>query len=98
MTPYKDRSRPSLAATVIIIPAFNEGEVIGSVIEGIRAHCEFPIFVIDDASTDDTIARAMQAGATVIPLAVQLGALGGDADGYALRSKIWIPGSCFHGC
>lgn len=87
MTPYKDRSRPSLAATVIIIPAFNEGEVIGSVIEAIRAHCEFPIFVIDDASTDDTIARAMQAGATVIPLAVQLGAWGAMQTGLRLANR-----------
>lgn len=73
--------------TVILIPAFNEGDIIASVILNIRASCNYPVVVIDDASTDDTIAVAREAGATVIPLAIQLGAWGATQTGlrYALR-------------
>ncbi|MEP4149545.1 MAG: glycosyltransferase family 2 protein [Halioglobus sp.] len=81
---YKGLSRP---ATVILIPAFNEGDIIAEVIRGIRAACDFPILVIDDASTDDTITKAQDAGAVVIPLPAQLGAWGATQTGlrYALR-------------
>ncbi|MBI3162276.1 MAG: glycosyltransferase family 2 protein [Chloroflexi bacterium] len=55
----------------VIIPAFNEGGVIGGVIERIRAvantldkHNE--IIVIDDGSTDNTAQHARDAGARVI--------------------------------
>jgi hypothetical protein len=87
MTPNKEESRLSLPATVIIIPAFNEAQVIGSVIEEIRGYCDFPIFVIDDASTDDTVAEAMHAGARVVPLAVQLGAWGAMQTGLRLARR-----------
>jgi glycosyltransferase involved in cell wall biosynthesis len=87
MMPDRDEGRLSLPATVIIIPAFNEGQVIGSVIKEIRGHCDFPIFVIDDASTDDTVAQARQAGATVVPLAVQLGAWGAMQTGLRLARR-----------
>ena len=77
----------SPATTVILIPAFNEGEIIAEVIAEIGEACDFPILVIDDASTDDTINKAQQAGATVISLAAQLGAWGATQTGlrYALR-------------
>ena len=74
-------------ATVILIPAFNEGDVIAEVIGEIRAACDFPVLVIDDASSDDTVAKARQAGARLITLPVQLGAWGATQTGirYALR-------------
>jgi len=87
MMPDREEGRLSLPATVIIIPAFNEGQVIGSVITEIRGHCDFPIFVIDDASTDDTVALARQAGATVVPLAAQLGAWGAMQTGLRLARR-----------
>ena len=76
-----------LSNAVILIPAFNEGEVIAEVIKDIRQHCDYPIIVIDDASTDDTVAKSQNAGAAVIPLAIQLGAWGATQTGmhYALR-------------
>jgi glycosyltransferase involved in cell wall biosynthesis len=82
-----NENRLSMPATVILIPAFNEGDIIGEVIAEIRQACDFPILVIDDASTDDTIVISRQAGATVIPLAAQLGAWGATQTGmrYALR-------------
>lgn len=72
---------------IVVIPAHNEAEDIGTVIGKLQRHCSFPIVVIDDASADDTIAVARSAGATVIPLAVQLGAWGATQAGlrYALR-------------
>lgn len=85
-------SEPSTAAPLarisIVIPAFNEAAIIGSVLREIRSKCPYEIFVVDDASTDDTIAVAEAAGAIVVPLASQLGAWGATQTGlrYALRS------------
>jgi glycosyltransferase involved in cell wall biosynthesis len=72
---------------VIILPAFNEGAVIGQVIRELRDTCDYAVVVVDDASTDDTIDEAVDAGATVLPLCSQLGAWGATQTGlrYALR-------------
>ena len=87
MTPCDVHKSRGLPHTVILIPAFNEGDVIADVVAEVRATCDFPVIVIDDASSDDTIARAKQAGAEVIPLPAQLGAWGATQTGlrYALR-------------
>ena len=55
----------------VIIPAFNEGIVIGNVIKNIRAVVNkldknHEIIVIDDGSADNTAQSARDAGATVI--------------------------------
>lgn len=80
-------TRPAQVPVVILIPAFNEGEIIADVISEIRQACPHPVIVIDDASTDNTIVQAQQAGATVIPLPAQLGAWGATQTGlrYARR-------------
>jgi glycosyltransferase involved in cell wall biosynthesis len=80
-------SGEALHSTLVLMPAFNEGPVIGSVIREVQEACACPVVVIDDASTDDTIARAEAAGATVVPLPAQLGAWGATQTGlrYALR-------------
>ena len=82
-------SRSPLADTIILLPAFNEAEVIGDVIGEIRDVCDCLILVIDDASTDNTVTVAESAGAIVIPLAVQLGAWGAIQTGlrYALQNN-----------
>ena len=79
--------RFTLPDTIIVMPAFNEGQVIGSVIREIRELCDLPVLVVDDASADDTVFMAESAGATVITLPVQLGAWGATQTGlrYALR-------------
>lgn len=79
------KSSPRIA---IVIPAYNEGDIVGRVVRDIRAICPYDIFIVDDASTDDTIDAAEQAGAIVIPLAAQLGAWGATQTGlrYALRN------------
>lgn len=51
----------------ILVPAYNEAEAIGSVVdELIRAAPWHEVLVIDDGSTDDTAAHAAAAGAKVI--------------------------------
>ncbi|ODS53614.1 MAG: glycosyl transferase [Acidobacteria bacterium SCN 69-37] len=51
----------------VVIPAMNEAGAIASVVSGLRAAATWhEILVIDDGSTDDTGARAADAGARVI--------------------------------
>ena len=47
-----------------VIPAYQEGPRIGAVVATARAH--LPVLVVDDGSSDETAARAEDAGATVI--------------------------------
>lgn len=94
MTPELDKNTKNSAADlslprcVVIIPAYNESQDIAYVIGEIQKHSNFPIVVVDDASSDDTILKARQAGALVVPLAVQLGAWGATQTGlrYALKN------------
>ncbi|MFK8047892.1 MAG: glycosyltransferase family 2 protein [Halioglobus sp.] len=81
------KNRISLPGAVLLIPAFNEAEVIADVLAEIFHNSDLAVIVIDDASTDNTAALARSAGATVIPLPVQLGAWGAVQTGmrYALR-------------
>lgn len=71
----------SLPNCLVIIPAHNEAKDIAFVISEIKRYSNFPIVVIDDASTDNTIEKARQAGAVVVPLALQLGAWGATQTG-----------------
>jgi glycosyltransferase involved in cell wall biosynthesis len=55
----------------VIVPAYNEEQIIGKVLDRIRAAMNqagdpFEILVIDDGSTDQTAARADETGARVI--------------------------------
>ncbi len=69
-------NRLSLPSCLVIIPAHNEAEDVSTVIRAVQKYSDFPVVVVDDASTDNTKSRARQAGARVIPLTVQLGAWG----------------------
>ena len=94
MTTISEQASPvtpslSLPPCAVIIPAHNEAADIGYVIGEINKYTNFPVVVIDDASSDNTIQTARQAGAVVIPLAVQLGAWGATQAGlrYALKNN-----------
>lgn len=78
----------SLPRCIVIIPAYNEARDIAFVIGEIGKHSNFPVVVVDDASTDDTIVQARGAGAVVVPLALQIGAWGATQAGlrYALKN------------
>ena len=65
-----------LESCVVIMPAHHEADDVGRVIRAIRSQCDYPVVVVDDASTDETAAVAREAGAIVIPLVYQLGAWG----------------------
>jgi glycosyltransferase involved in cell wall biosynthesis len=55
------------AATSVVIPAFNEGASIASVLHDLRRVAAWhELLVVDDGSTDDTAAAAIDAGARVI--------------------------------
>lgn len=71
---------------LVIIPAMNEEKTIGQVIQGVLAK-GFNVLVIDDGSTDNTISIARNYGATVIPLAFNIGAWNATQAGirYALK-------------
>lgn len=51
----------------VIIPAYNEQNSIGSVIEAIPKNLTRDIIVVDNNSTDETSINARNAGATVLP-------------------------------
>src|SRR5919204_1622665 len=76
---------PRLAALrrLAIIPAYNEAEVIASVIDEIRnVDSEFEVVVVDDGSTDGTAQIAEQAGARTVRLPFNLGIGGAMQTGY----------------
>jgi len=56
----------------IIVPAFNEAQVIGEVVAGLRARFA-NVVCVDDGSRDDTGAVALRAGAHVVRHPVNLG-------------------------
>jgi len=56
--------QPQPANILAIIPAYNESDRVGAVVSG--AADFLPVLVVDDGSTDDTVAQAEAAGATVI--------------------------------
>lgn len=52
----------------VLLPTYNEGNSVGETIREIkRLHPDFEILVVDDGSTDQTMARAMAEGANVWP-------------------------------
>lgn len=51
----------------VLIPAYNEGPVIGDVVAGLRSAADWhEVIVVDDGSQDGTAERASSAGATVV--------------------------------
>lgn len=73
---------------IILIPAKNEAATVGKVIAEIRVKLTTTtILVIDDASTDDTLKIARQAGAHVLPLPLSLGAWGAIQTGLRYAFK-----------
>ena len=68
---------------LVIIPAYNEANIIASVIAGVRQTTPgIPVLVVDDGSRDETASVARSAGAKVAVHAVNLGAGGALQTGY----------------
>ena len=76
-------SQLALRRRIAIVPALNEQETIGRVIDEIRAFDPgFEIVVVDDGSTDRTAAVAEARGAHVLVLPFNLGIGGAVQTGY----------------
>lgn len=75
----------AIAPVWVVMPAANEAATIAAVVAGALAHAD-GVIVVDDASHDDTARIAGAAGATVIRLAVSLGAWGATQTG--MRSAL----------
>ncbi len=74
--------------TLVFIPAWNEADSVAAVIADVRANLpDADLLVVDDGSTDETVARASAAGATVasLPFNQGLGAALQTGYLYALR-------------
>jgi glycosyltransferase involved in cell wall biosynthesis len=87
-TPSETLKEPAAAArrrlrTLAIVPAYNEQDCIGQVLEEIRAaEPELHVVVVNDASEDGTAAIAARAGATVLNLPFNVGIGGAMQTGY----------------
>jgi len=79
----------SLQPTLIVIPAFNEEESIGSVLDEVRRHLpDTDIVVVSDGSSDGTASIVRQSGFRVVELPLNLGVGGAMRTGFkfALRN------------
>lgn len=57
----------SSASVTVIIPAYNEGTIIGKIIQSLKKlYPDYEILLINDGSLDDTALKAKNAGAQVI--------------------------------
>jgi glycosyltransferase involved in cell wall biosynthesis len=84
MTAWENRRM----GTLVFIPAWNEADSVASVIHGVRERLpEADVLVVDDGSSDETPARAREAGARVasLPFNQGLGAALQTGYLYALR-------------
>jgi glycosyltransferase involved in cell wall biosynthesis len=83
--PVVESVEPELARRrrIAIVPAYNEEQTVGRVIEEIRAFDPgFAIVVVDDGSTDRTAAVAERVGVQVLRLPFNLGIGGAVQTGY----------------
>ena len=63
-----------MPSVLIIIPAYNEGERISTVVNQVRkTHPVYDVVVINDGSKDNTAQAAREAGALVVPHPFNLG-------------------------
>jgi glycosyltransferase involved in cell wall biosynthesis len=73
------KSRTMLA----VVPAYNEAGAVAAVVTALRERApEFDVIVVDDGSTDDTAARAREAGAVVASMPFNLGIGGAVQTGF----------------
>jgi glycosyltransferase involved in cell wall biosynthesis len=69
----KNKSEKNFKDVYIIIPAYNEGKMIGKVVADIKKEGYKNIIVVDDGSSDNTYEVAKKAGAKVLRHVVNLG-------------------------
>jgi len=73
----------ALAQTLIVMPAYNEEDVVADVVTEVFDKLPgVSVLVVNDGSRDDTVARARSAGATVLDLPFNLGVGGAMRTGF----------------
>jgi glycosyltransferase involved in cell wall biosynthesis len=83
--------------TLVILPAHNEEEALPAVLAELRLAMPAAVLaVVDDGSSDNTVAVALRGGAVVIPLPFNVGVGGAVRVGllYAMRSGFDIVVQC----
>jgi glycosyltransferase involved in cell wall biosynthesis len=74
--------------TLVMMPAYNEAETVAAVVAEVRAAMPgADVLVVNDGSRDETAARAAEAGATVLDLAINLGIGGAVQAGYRYAAE-----------
>ncbi|WP_246840622.1 glycosyltransferase family 2 protein [Lacimicrobium sp. SS2-24] len=58
----------------VVIPAKNEALTIGAVVTSVRQSVPCTVIVVDDGSSDSTVAKAEEAGGLVLPMVQSIGA------------------------
>lgn len=77
-----------LERILVIIPAYNEEDSIGRVIEDVRTNCpQMDILVVNDGSADHTSDKARASGVVVLDLPFNLGIGGGMQTGYKYAAE-----------
>ncbi len=72
-----------MRSLMVLIPAYNEGGSVASVVGAVRrAVPQAPVMVVDDGSDDDTAQAAVEAGAELLQLPHHLGLGGAVQMGY----------------
>ena len=72
--------------TVAVIPAFNEEKTIAAVVQGVLAYVS-EVIVVDDCSTDATLAEAQRVSANVLHHEINSGYDASLNDGFALAVR-----------
>lgn len=76
-------SEPPTGRVLIVVPSWNEEQVVGATITEIRVTLpDVDVLVVDDGSTDDTAKAARSAGARVLELSYNLGVGGAMRAGF----------------
>ncbi len=79
---------PDQERLLVIIPAWNEGEVIGDVLDELaRVAPDADVLVVSDGSTDDTARQALSRGVKVLELPLNLGVGGAMRAGYLYAKR-----------
>lgn len=77
---------------LVIMPAWNEADCVGATVSEVLSLDEpYDVLVVNDGSTDDTSARAKDAGATVLNLPFNLGVGGAMRAGFKYAQRLGYP-------
>lgn len=74
--------------SLAVVPAYNEGASVASVVRALRADAPgWDVLVIDDGSTDATARHALEAGARVVRMPFNLGIGGAVQTGFVFAGE-----------